>query len=304
MRSKAGKGGDPREDIPYELVRLGYACNENCVFCNVECQPEERRRDDGVLRAAMRAALLAGVRPGARISISGGEPGLYEGLPALIKLYRSKKAARVDVQTNAVRFADRRLAAAAASAGATSAFVSLHSHLARVHDGITGVRGSHALCLKGIDNLLACGLEVILNPVLCSRNYRGAAGYMAFVAKRFPAVRTVSLSVVQPRGRAKSDPRLVPDYAALSPFVEAALSRAERSGITVNNPVCGLPLCVGGWHRRAERCVETALRRTGRRYEAGKVFPPPCSGCRARAYCGGVWPEYLEIHGVSGLGAL
>ncbi|MDA8132213.1 MAG: radical SAM protein [Elusimicrobia bacterium] len=304
MRSKAKKGYDPREDIPYELVRLGYACNENCVFCNVDRRPEERRRDDRALRNAMRSALLAGVRPGARISISGGEPGLYKGLPALIKLYRAKKAAKVDVQTNAVCFADRALAAAAARAGATSAFVSLHSHSARVHDGITGVPGSHALCLKGIDNLLACGLEVILNPVLCSRNYRGAARYIDFVSRRFPAVRTVSLSVVQPRGRAKADPRLVPDYAALSPYVEAALSLAEKKGLVVNNPVCGLPLCVGGWHERTERCVEAALGRTSRRSDAGKVFPPLCSGCRVRDYCGGVWPEYLEIHGVSGLGTL
>ena len=291
----------PEENVPYELVRLGYACNERCLFCNVECLPEERKFNDRVLRNAMKTALIAGDRPGARISISGGEPGLYKGLPVLIKLLKSKKAAKVDIQTNALCFADRALSASVAAAGATSAFVSLHSHSAGIHDFLTGVRGSHARCLRGIDNLLSCGLEVVLNPVICSRNYLGARKYLAFVSKRFPGIKTVSLSVVQPRGRALENDCLIPDYAVISPHISAALSYADTAGIVVNNPVCGLPLCVGGWHRRADKCVEYSLSKLNRRQDMGKVYPAFCSSCSVRAVCGGVWPEYLDIHGASGL---
>jgi len=302
MRLNNGKKRhDPREDVPYELVRLGYACNERCLFCNVECLPEERKLDDSVLRNAMKAALLSGGRPGARISISGGEPGLYKGLPALIKLFKSKQAERVEVQTNALCFADRALAVSAAAAGATSAFVSLHSHSAGVHDKLTGVKGAHARCLRGIDNLLSCGLEVVLNPVLCSHNYRGAGKYLAFVVARFPEIKTISLSVVQPRGRVRANRRLVPDYADISRYVSAALSYAEKAGMTVNNPICGLPLCVGGWHERMDRCVESSLSKINLRQSNGKVQPPLCSSCSVRGYCGGVWSEYLGIHGMSGL---
>ena len=289
------------ENIPYELVRLGYACNERCLFCNVECLPAERKFDDRVLRNVMKAALAAGDKPGGRISISGGEPGLYKGLPALIKLFKSKKASKLDIQTNALCFADRALAVSVAAAGATSAFVSLHSHSAKIHDFLTGIRGAHARCLRGIDNLLSCGLEVVLNPVVCSRNYREVKKYLAFVSKRFPEIKTVSLSVVQPRGRALENDYLIPDYAALASHVSAALSYADTAGITVNNPVCGLPLCVGGWHLRADKCVEASLSKLNRRQDLGKVYPAVCSACSVRAVCGGVWQEYLDIHGVSGL---
>lgn len=301
MRLNKKALNDMAQDIPYRLARVGYACNARCLFCNVECLPEERKLDDGVLRGLMREALTAGDMPGARISISGGEPGLYKGLAALIKLYKAKKAAKLDIQTNGVCFADRALAASVAAAGATGAFVSLHSHLARTHDFLTGVKGSHALCLRGIDNLLACGLDVVLNPVLCTRNCRGAAAYMAFVARRFPAVKCVSLSVVQPRGRARENDHLIPDYALLGPYVAGALARADAAGLVVNNPVCGLPLCVGGWHKRAGRCVEASLSRLRRPQDVGKVYPGLCSSCSVKRLCGGVWPEYLEIYGASGL---
>lgn len=290
-----------REMAPYELVRLGYACNERCLFCNVECLPEERNFDDRVLRNAMKAALLSGNRQGARISISGGEPGLYKGLSALIKLFKSKKASKLDIQTNALCFADRALAVSVAAAGATSAFVSLHSHSANIHDFLTGVRGAHARCLRGIDNLLSCGLEVVLNPVICSRNYRGVRKYLAFVSKRFPEIKTVSLSVVQPRGRALENDYLIPDYAAIASHISAALSYADTAGIVVNNPPCGLPLCVGGWYLRVDKCVEYSLSKLNRRQDMGKVYPAFCASCSVRPVCGGVWPEYLDIHGLSGL---
>lgn len=301
MRSNKKALKDLEQDIPCRLARVGYACNERCLFCNVECLPEERKLDDGVLRGLMREALTAGDTPGARISISGGEPGLYKGLPALIKLYKSKKAAKLDIQTNGVCFADRALAASVAAAGATGAFVSLHSHSARVHDFLTGVKGSHARCLRGIENLLACGLEVVLNPVICSRNYRGAEAYMAFTARRFPAIKCVSLSVVQPRGRARENDHLIPDYALIGPYIAKALARADAAGLVVNNPICGLPLCVGGWHERPGNCVEYSLSKLKKPQDAGKVYPGLCSACAEKRGCGGVWPEYLEIYGASGL---
>ena len=301
MRSNKTAAYNMEEDIPYELVRLGYACNARCLFCNVECLPEERKSDDRILRDVMKAVLISGSRPGGRISISGGEPGLYRGLPSLVRLFRSKKVSKIEVQTNALCFADRSLAALVASAGATSAFVSLHSHSPGTHDFLTGVKGSYARSLKGIDNLLSCGLEVVLNPVICSRNYRAAAKYMAFVSKRFPEIKYISLSVVQPRGRALKNGRIVPDYALISPYISDALSRADAEGLVIHNPICGLPLCVGGWHERADRSVEYSLSKLDRRRDVGKIYPDFCSVCSVKTVCGGVWPEYMDIHGVSGL---
>ena len=126
--------------------------------------------------------------------------------------------------------------------------------------------------------------------------YRSLSGYMRFVAERLPGVRSISLSVVQPHGRAGDHPRLVPRYAALSPHVEAALNEADRLGLRVTNPFCGLPPCFGGWSRRLERCVEWCEAQLGRAPGDGmKTHPAACGACSLRAGCGGLWTRYLAL---------
>ncbi|MBK8593374.1 MAG: radical SAM protein [Sandaracinaceae bacterium] len=287
------------------LLRLTMACNERCVFCNV---PVEDFRPVTPSLAALAAELDAFIASGEQtLTISGGEPTLLrERLLDVVARARAAGVPFVELQTNAVLLDDD-YAQALARAGVTSAFVSFLSHVPALHDGLAGLEGAYADCLRGMDALLDAGIAVTLNPVTAHVTQELVADYVAFVAQRLPRVRAISLSAVQPHGRAKDNPDLLPDYRVLKGQVVLAQERANANGIRLLNPYCGLPLCVG-WEESAERSVEAVEALEQRSQQAfgvdnrqNKRHGEPCRGCALRTRCGGAWNAYWEVRGGSGI---
>ena len=213
----------------------------------------------------------------------------------------------VELQTNAVLI-DAPYAAALADAGLTSAFVSLLSHQAEHHDALAGLPGAFARCLAGIDALVAVGVAVTLNPVTARVTQTLLPDYLRFVAERLPAVRDISLSAVQPHGRAAANiAELLPDYDVLRDVVPEAQRVAAAAGIRLLNPYCGLPLCVG-WADDIARSVEAfeaeggGWRPTpGVENRDDKLQGPACEGCALRTRCGGAWRAVWSERGGRGI---
>jgi MoaA/NifB/PqqE/SkfB family radical SAM enzyme len=237
-----------------------------------------------------------------RMDISGGEPTLRRDLPDIIRYARAAGISTVELQTNAVLLRDKERTQALKDAGLTHAFVGLHSHIPKIHDFLVKSEGAFEACVEGTRNLVACGVATTVNPVLTTANFKHVVEFMRYVHDELPGVRAVSLSAVQPHGRARDYPSLMPRYGELSPYVERAVEEGERLGLFVNNPYCGLPLCIGGWHRRLDRCVEPSEAALGHPPGDGKKFhPEPCGPCSLKDRCGGVWLEYPGIHPVEDL---
>ncbi len=284
------------------LVRLTMACNERCPFCNVPAERYPTRpRPEAELLAEVDALLRAG---GRTLTISGGEPTLLRRrLLSLVREARRRGAQYVELQTNAVLI-DPAYAAALAAAGVSSAFVSLLSHLPAQHDHLAGLGGAYGRCLSGIDALLDAGIRVALNPVIARSTQALVADYVDFVAARLPRVRSISLSAVQPHGRAAARAaELLPDYATLAGAIREARRRALRAGITLLNPYCGLPLCIGweGDIARSVEAIEGAARAAGLDNRGNKRQGPPCRPCALRTRCGGAWHAYWALRGGSGI---
>lgn len=288
------------------LVRLTMSCNERCLFCNV---PVEDYAVPTPPAAEIEAQVDDFVATGEQtMTISGGEPTLLrKRLLATVRSARERGVAFVELQTNAILVTPD-YAAALAEAGLTSAFVSLLSDSGALHDELTALPGSFERCLDGIDNLHAAGVRVTLNPVVARTTQSRLVEYLTFVAARLPHVRSISLSCVQPHGRAHSDPELLPDYAVLREQVPRARAAAEAAGIELLNPYCGLPLCIG-WSDDLERCVEAVEARSaghaplGLENRGDKSFGEPCRRCALRPWCGGAWHAYWRVRGGSGIAA-
>jgi MoaA/NifB/PqqE/SkfB family radical SAM enzyme len=291
------------------LLRLTMACNEKCPFCNVpvEDYPRPTPPEAEVMRE-LEEFIAGGERT---LTISGGEPTLYKKrLIAVVQRAREAGVPFVELQTNAVLIDDE-YAKALGEAGLTSAFVSLLSHQAALHDELAGLEGAFEPCLRGIDALSRAGVKVTLNPVIAFSTQHLVADYVDFVAQRLPDVRVISLSAVQPHGRAANALELLPDYAILAREVPRARARAEAHGIVMVNPYCGLPLCIG-WNDASDRAVEAIealeARRAGRRHQAhglenrgNKQHGVPCRGCALRTRCGGAWHAYWQHRAGSGI---
>ncbi len=290
------------------LLRLTMACNEQCRFCNLPVEDDATQAlGDAEARAAVQAFAAAGQRT---LTLSGGEPTVQrKRLIDWVKTARAQGIPFVELQTNAVLLDDD-YAEALRAAGLTSAFVALLSHDPAIHDDLMGRTGAHAACLAGIDALLNAAIHVTLNPVLTYSMQSLVGDYVSYVSTRLTRVSSISLSVVQPHGRAADHLDLLPDYGVLAESVRLAQRHAEDAGIELLNPYCGLPLCAG-WERATERCVEAVEALAARRKEhpsvpgltnrGDKRHGEPCRACAWRTRCGGAWHAYWEHRSGQGL---
>jgi len=288
------------------LLRLTMACNERCPFCNVPMEDYAVRTPPfEEVQAELQTILDAGEKT---LTISGGEPTLYrDRLTALCQQARDGGISFIELQSNAVLI-DEEYAQELASAGVTSAFISLLSHLPELHDELAGLEDAFDPCLRGIDALITAGIAVTLNPVTAHSTQDLLADYVDFVAKRFPDIRSISCSAVQPHGRAAQNLHLLPDYATLGKTIEEARERSEHHQIELLNPYCGVPACVG-WKDDLERSVEAfeAVRggfaTLGLQNLGNKRHGAPCTRCALRTRCGGAWHAYWDVRHGSGIDA-
>lgn len=292
------------DNLPYHLLRVGLACNVECIFCNI---PSE----SGLYPVSLSLADIKNMADEIfkkdlypKISITGGEPTIRKDLVEIVKYLKKKGAKTIEIQTNGIMLADNDLAGRLKKAGIGKAFVSFHSHLPKIHDLLISRNGGFEKCIQGIKNLLDCGVEVILNPVVNSLTYRSLPDYIDFVHENFPKVICMSLSVVQPNQRAIKNKKIIPRYGAIGPFVEKALDLADKYNIVVNNPNCGLPLCIGGWHKRLDRCLDynenlamnKNLESAHPKQLIDKVKPASCRKCKLNEFCNGVWRGYADLY--------
>ena len=290
------------------LLRLTMACNEKCPFCNVPAE-DYRQRTPPQAEIDRQLQTFIDQRAGT-LTVSGGEPTLLrKRLLQLVRRARAGGIPLVEIQTNAVLI-DADYAAELAEAGVTSAFVSLLSHRADDHDVLAGLEGAFPRCLRGIDALLDHGIRVALNPVLARRTQAHFADFVSFVADRLPRVTSISVSAVQPHGRAgrgDNPAELLPDYSVLAEQLPLARQRARAAGIELLNPYCGLPLCIG-WREDPDRSVEAFEAQTGGwrptpgvENRGDKRHGEPCRACAWRTRCGGAWHAYWDIREGDGI---
>jgi MoaA/NifB/PqqE/SkfB family radical SAM enzyme len=306
MSTKTVFNRDYLENLPYSMLRLGKQCNAACLFCNIpsDCGFVEEMKLLEIKRMIDR---LAKTQKYFRLDISGGEPTLYKNLAVIVNYAKTKGAVTVEIQTNGILLSDRKYVQSLKKSGLSIFFVGLHASHAAIHDRLVGVNGAFDKCIRGIKNALNVGLEVVLNPVLTRYNYKNAPQYIKFIKNNFPDIRFISLSVVQPRGRAQNNREIVPRYKDISTSIQTTLRLASRYGIILNNPYCGVPFCIGGWHNVLTQCVEYCEQQLMVRKidsietNKDKIKGIQCGFCELKNSCGGVWKEYAAMYPMTDL---
>lgn len=299
------------ENLPYSVVRLGKKCNARCLFCNVPAESFNFPEKVSLKEIKKEIKRLAESGKHNRISLSGGEPTIRKDLCEVIKIAKMHGAKIIEIQTNGVLLNEKITVQALKGAGLNKVFVGLHSHIADIHDSLVMRNNAFNDCLKGIKNAINANIEVILNPVLTKKNYKHLPDFIRFIKNEIPQVSSISLSVVQPRGRVRKNIELVPRYKLLDPYVKEALGLGKKNNVVINNPYCGLPLCIGGWSKNLEQCVEYSenfikiknknTERNGIVGSVDKIKTESCFRCSLFDYCNGVWREYAELYPLTDL---
>ncbi len=154
-----------------------YRCNERCEHCYLEHDGENELKTEEIYNYLSQFA-EAGVF---FLTISGGEPLLRRDCFEIIERARELKF-NVKLKTNAVLIREKE-AERLREAGVEQVQVSIYSHRAEVHDGITKLPGSLERSMRGISLMRAAGIKVTLANVLMRSNAGDYAGVQALAEK-------------------------------------------------------------------------------------------------------------------------
>jgi MoaA/NifB/PqqE/SkfB family radical SAM enzyme len=257
----------------------------------------------GYAKAMLRQ--IGRLRPDATVNFTGGEPTLRADLPELIHYAKRAGAARVVLQTNAIRFSRPGYVEQLRDAGLDDALVSLHSSRPHVSDALTGAPGTWAKTTEGIRRALAAGLEITTNVALTTLNTEHLGETIAYIVEELRGVDGVILSPLQPHGNLLHHLELLPRYRDLVVPVRHAARQVRDAGLNLYLSYCENPLC---WLLEVFEAEGTPELRAhiSRRLSANgcgdchlstlmdkdKVKPEPCEGCYFDDVCYGVWREY------------
>lgn len=256
-------------------VRVGWACDNRCVFCGQDGAPELDGELDPI--AALRAARDAGAT---ELSFVGGEPALVPALVDLVARARALGFTAVGVQSNGGALVGR--IDALVDAGLTDLHLSIHGARADVHDYHTQIEGSFAAAIATLAAARRRGVAVVVTSVLTRSSMRTLAEMAPLLAGHGVAAWQIAWPEIAGRTVDRFD-RVVPRLALALPFALHALDRARRAGIAV--AMAGAPACLLG---------PMAVHVTPARVHA---FVETCRGCAARERCTGVDAAYLDRFG-------
>jgi len=284
------------------MLLTGFGCNQDCHFCwqgrSWPDPPEE------TVFAWLEQMAAAGLT---RITISGGEPTMARYLPRLVERAARTHGMAVHLNTNAIRFRNRRYCRELLDAGLSSVLVSLHAADPGLSDQLTRAPKTHGGTVAGIHSLLAEGAAVILNCVVERDNVEQLPAHAAFLVDEFvsqhPDNPLTAVNYSQPGPY--FDRGAYPDHIApldvAGPKVVEAANRLDEAGVLLLLAgTCGFPACAirGAEHllqwRDREDLDERELSERSLELEA-------CRDCAARDQCVGVRAGYRERWGERGL---
>ncbi|MDD5627848.1 MAG: radical SAM protein [Elusimicrobia bacterium] len=291
-------------------MHLTYGCVQGCVFCSESSRLARFR--GAHLRAAEVARVLAVKRRQGcdHLTLTGGEPTLHPGLPAVLAAAR-RLGFKTYVTSNGARLAEAGYARLVLPL-IDELCLSVHGDDAELHDSLTRCSGSFGRLRRALA-AARCRRKLFLltNTVVTRRNWARLEAVLRFILAR-PGVRHCLLSQVAPEGRGAQDyGRQAVPFSWWRRKLPALARLAERRGAVLR--VFGLPLCALGKRQDCSNDLYFSPRVTVERGGAGlretvslrptrrRVQPPLCLRCALRQDCGGVFRRHLAEFGTAGL---
>lgn len=288
------------------LIKVGYSCNDHCVFCHTDDYRQSGDADTASLLAKVDRARSQGFD---MVVFSGGEATMR---PDLLELTRhvARRGMLLGFITNGRMMSYEQLVGKLLRHHLRYVHLSIHG-TERVHNKCTGDR-SFKQSFQGLTNLAGRGLDLTVNCVVVEQNRRSLRDLIDLLLP-YPDV-MLKFSCCEPKGAAlRHEEAVVPPLAdAAASVVDALRYARERIGdgpgprFAIEN----FPLCLMHEFRDLDDdLMANRLLVMSEVWDDGlvdiddfnKVKPPPCAGCALYASCPGVFVETARLLGWEGL---
>lgn len=278
------------------LLKVGYSCNSNCVFCH--SSPLRRHADLSTKELEGRIASAA--RLGAEMVVfSGGEPTLRRDLVPLVRFARAR-GLRSGLITNGRRFVYPSFGAELSALGLDYVYASFHSHRPTTHDLTTRTQ-SFPQTLGALRNLARSRVELVVNTIVTSRNIADLPAVVDLLAELKPA--KIKFSIVEPKGAALAESSICPPLPAAAAAISGAL-RYGRDRYPDQRFGCeGLTPClIDGFDALNDDLITNGFVLFQESFEKGfaapdygnRAKPAGCFDCARFSDCPGIFAGYLS----------
>lgn len=150
-------------------IKTWFNCNNRCKFC---VQGNKRSLYPGKTKNETENILQEARKDCNSVVFTGGEPAARKDIVDLVSTAKKLGFEIIQIQTNGRMFYYKKFCDAIILAGANEFSPAIHGHNAKLHDYLTGSKGSFEQSIEGIKNLKERNQIVITNTVITKFNYR------------------------------------------------------------------------------------------------------------------------------------
>ena len=289
---------------------MGYACNNNCVFCY-----NEHKRDSIKQKSTkqIKQDLLSSKKAGANyIEFIGGEPTIRKDIFQIISFAKKLNFQTIMFATNGRMLSNLEYTKKIIKKGVNHIVFSIHGDTPKLHDELTQVPGSFRQLIKGIENLQQLGFTNIgSNTTIIKQNYRFLLKIGRLIYNL--GIRNSEFIFVDPTHGAPKNKffDLVPTYKEVSPSVNRLLEFGKKKRIK-HWHIRYYPLCFvkPAYHNMISELHETKHFNTTHlapdfintdveqsRKSISRIKTKLCSSCKYNDICEGIWKEYYNKYG-------
>ncbi len=283
------------------LIKVGYSCNDHCVFCHTD---DYRHSGDATTGDVLRKIDLAWRRHFDMVVFSGGEATIR---PDLFKLtaHVRRRGLLLGFITNARVLSYRHVVERLLRDNLRYVHLSLHG-TRRIHNKSTGDR-SFEQTFAGLRNLTGRGLDLTVNCVVTRVNLEHLRELVDLVAPFDDIV--LKFSCCEPKGAAlrHGDPVVAPVSEAAEAAADAIRYGMQTYGAEpARYALENFPHClVGPLAALDDDLLANRLLVMSEVWDDdlvdiddfNKVKPPACAGCAHYDRCPGLFVEYVRQRG-------
>ncbi|MFO7564890.1 MAG: radical SAM protein [Enhygromyxa sp.] len=304
-RTSAGPGAKTGTKA---LIKVGYACNENCSFCHT-LEVRHVQGSTAEVDAKIRRAAELGQQ---MVVLSGGEPTIR---PELVHWASLSASLGLDfgLVTNGQMLAYPEVVEKLLARRLRYVYLSLHGGTRKIHNLMVRSDAFDA-AYQAVRNLSGRGLDFSVNCVITRHNVEHLRGLVDALLP-YPDV-AIKFSMVEPKGGGdKLFDHLMPRVEQVAARVMEAIDYGDRrvaelgqAGPSFSHgaiPLCLLP----GYEQRFDDLKTHAYRTM---IEVGepdffpvddlnKTHPEGCRGCALMGPCPGLYNGYHEVYGAAEL---
>lgn len=279
-------------------IKVGYACNNNCLFCLNKNKRAYQEFPVENLKSQISAAAQKGCQ---KLIISGGEPLISRNFFELLAWAKQNKIKTIEVQTNGRMLCYDEFIEQLKLFQPIQFLVSLHFPNARLYQKYCQSEGFEQT-VQGLKNLVKHNCLFTVNTVIMKPNLSYLKKLVSFL-KRI-GVKRMQYRFIDGKNVLDQYEKFVSRFKECLPIIRQIIKENPTINLTLNE----IPLCVLGKSfkqklspldpKRINLAMGNKLFESKDIWQQQFVFPlAECKKCLYHHTCRGVRKEYDQIYG-------